>query len=60
MIVKVGWIFIENNGVLMMSGNYKKSLMNIILSPSNDTLTQKGKIKYLQVFFTLKMWIVTI
>lgn len=39
MIVKVGWIFIENNGVLVMSGNYKKTPMNIMLSPSNDTLT---------------------
>jgi hypothetical protein len=39
MIVKVGCIFIENNGVLVTSEYYKKSLMNIMLSPSNDTLT---------------------
>jgi hypothetical protein len=36
--VKVGWMFIENNGVLVMGGNCKKSPMNIILNHPNGNM----------------------
>jgi hypothetical protein len=36
--VKVGWMLVENNGVSMMGGNCKKSLMNIILYPPNGNM----------------------
>jgi hypothetical protein len=31
-------MFVENNGVPMMGGNYKKSLMNIMLSLLNGNM----------------------
>jgi len=36
--VKVGWMLVENNGVLVMGGNCKKSPMNIILNPPNGNM----------------------
>jgi hypothetical protein len=36
--VKVGWMLFENNGVLVMGGNCKKSPMNIILNPPNGNM----------------------
>jgi hypothetical protein len=36
--VKVGWMLVENNGVLVMGGNYKKSPTNIILSLPNGNM----------------------
>ncbi len=32
---KVGWMFIQNNGVLVIGGNCKKSPINFMLSLSN-------------------------
>jgi len=36
--VKVGWMLVENNGVLVMGGNCKKSPMNIILNLLNGSM----------------------
>jgi hypothetical protein len=35
---KVGWIFIEYNGVLVIRGNSKKLPMNIMLIPPNGNI----------------------
>ncbi len=36
--VKVVWMLVENNGVLMMGGNCKFFFTNIILSPPNGNI----------------------
>ncbi len=36
--VKVGWMVVENNGMSMISGNCKKSPMNIILNLPNGSV----------------------
>ncbi len=38
MNAKVGWIFIEYNGVLVIRGNSKKLPMNIMLIPPNGNI----------------------
>jgi len=38
MNAKVGWIFVEYNGVWVIGGNCKKSPMNIMFISSNDNI----------------------
>jgi hypothetical protein len=38
MNAKVGWIFVEYNGVLVIGGNCKKSPMNIMFISLNDNI----------------------
>jgi len=38
MNAKVGWIFVEYNGVLVIGGNCKKSPMNIMFISQNDNI----------------------
>jgi hypothetical protein len=38
MNAKVGWIFVEYNGVLVIGGNCKKSPMNIMFISPNDNI----------------------
>jgi hypothetical protein len=35
---KIGWMFVECNGVSFIGGNYKKSPMNILLIPPNGKM----------------------